>query len=170
VPSPADITRSPVRRRDVLVGSVALLALTATAAACQSTEPPPVEVLEPLLSAATTDSEQANRAATVATGTLAAVLTQIAAERGAHADALATEIARVAGATVSSSTSATTTTVTAGPPPAPRDVLGALQRSADTAAALVPSLSGYRAGLVGSIAASCTASATVALASVQAGS
>jgi hypothetical protein len=41
--------------------------------------------------------------------------------------------------------------------------VGALRKSADSAAELVPSLSGYRAGLLGSIAASCTAAFTVAL-------
>jgi hypothetical protein len=46
-----------------------------------------------------------------------------------------------------------------------KDVIDALHTSADSAAKLVPTLSGYRAGLVGSIAAACTAAYSVALAS-----
>jgi hypothetical protein len=42
-------------------------------------------------------------------------------------------------------------------------VVGALRTSADNAAKLVPTLSGYRAGLMGSIAAACTAAFTVGL-------
>lgn len=42
-------------------------------------------------------------------------------------------------------------------------MVAALRRSADSAAALVPGLSGYRAGLMGSIAAACTAAYTVGL-------
>jgi hypothetical protein len=44
-----------------------------------------------------------------------------------------------------------------------RDVINALRESADSATALAAELSGYRAGLLGSIAASCTASYQVAL-------
>jgi hypothetical protein len=43
------------------------------------------------------------------------------------------------------------------------DVIDALRASAETATRLVASSSGYRAGLLGSVAASCTASYTVAL-------
>jgi hypothetical protein len=42
-------------------------------------------------------------------------------------------------------------------------VINALRTSADTAGRLVATSSGYRAGLLASIAASCTASYTVAL-------
>ena len=44
-----------------------------------------------------------------------------------------------------------------------RDVAEALRKSAESATKLVPTLSGYRAGLMGSIAAACTASYTVGL-------
>ena len=44
-----------------------------------------------------------------------------------------------------------------------KDVIAALRRSADGAAQLASTLSGYRAGLLGSIAASCTASYAVGL-------
>ena len=44
-----------------------------------------------------------------------------------------------------------------------KDVIAALRRSADSAAQLASTQSGYRAGLLGSISASCTASYTVGL-------
>jgi hypothetical protein len=47
------------------------------------------------------------------------------------------------------------------------NVAAALKQSADQATGLAARLSGYRAGLVGSIAASCTAAYTVALGGVQ---
>ena len=67
-------------------------------------------------------------------------------------------------------TSATATTTPAAgsspvDPPAPtvKDVDEALRASADSAAQSAAVLSGYRAGLLGSIAAACTASYSVAL-------
>ncbi|HNA52417.1 MAG TPA: hypothetical protein PK594_16320, partial [Mycobacterium sp.] len=54
-----------------------------------------------------------------------------------------------------------TTAASAGPPPSVQDVVDSLRASADSATRLVPTLSGYRAGLVGSIAASCASSFTV---------
>ncbi|MGA8254218.1 MAG: hypothetical protein WB989_27300, partial [Mycobacterium sp.] len=54
----------------------------------------------------------------------------------------------------------------AAPPPPPlpvSDVIDALRASAESASRLVATSSGYRAGLLASIAASCTASYTVAL-------
>jgi hypothetical protein len=49
------------------------------------------------------------------------------------------------------------------------DVVAALRSSADSATKLAPTLSGYRAGLMGSIAASCVTAYTVALPSGKAG-
>ncbi|MDT5176304.1 MAG: hypothetical protein QOJ95_502, partial [Mycobacterium sp.] len=60
-------------------------------------------------------------------------------------------------------------TTTSGPPPKPptvADVVAALKQSADGATLLATQQSGYRAGLLGSITAACTASGTVALANV----
>ncbi|EFD62967.1 LOW QUALITY PROTEIN: predicted protein, partial [Mycobacterium tuberculosis EAS054] len=51
----------------------------------------------------------------------------------------------------------------AAPPPAVSDVIDSLRTSAGEASRLVATTSGYRAGLLASIAASCTASYTVAL-------
>jgi hypothetical protein len=48
-------------------------------------------------------------------------------------------------------------------PPTTADVIAALRQSAESAAELAVKFSGYRAGLVGSIAAACTAAYTVAL-------
>jgi len=89
----------------------------------------------------------------------------VAAERARHATALVEELARAAGTPTPTSVAETTSaSVQAAPASANRAaVISALRRSADSAAALAPTMSGYRAGLLGSIAAACTASATVAL-------
>jgi hypothetical protein len=102
---------------------------------------------------------------------VAAALTVVATQRATHARALSTEISRAAGKLTTSSTSETATpgpspAQPAGPPPPPppvSDVINALHASADSAGRLVASESGYRAGLLASIAASCTASYLVAL-------
>ena len=60
-------------------------------------------------------------------------------------------------------TTATSTTAQPANAPTTKEVIGALRQSADTAAQLAATQSGYRAGLLGSIAASCTAAYTVAL-------
>jgi len=69
-----------------------------------------------------------------------------------------------AAATTTSSTT-TTTTMTGEPPqpPTTKDVVAALRQAADAAATAAAQQSGYRAGLLGSIAASCTTAFTVAL-------
>ncbi len=100
---------------------------------------------------------------------IAAALTVVATQRAAHARALSTEIARAAGKLSSSSSSETASpspTEPGAPPPPPpplADVVNSLRASAESASRLVATASGYRAGLLGSIAASCTASYTVAL-------
>ena len=83
-------------------------------------------------------------------------------ERADHAQALSDEIARITGEATLSATTATSTTQAKAP--TIKDVVAALQKSADGAGQLAAQLSGYRAGLLGSIAASCTAAYTVALA------
>lgn len=156
-------------RRHLLVGA-ALAALGATAAACGKPAPPPEpDPLEAQLQLARRDAEMAAAAATSADPFYAPVLTVVAAQRADHAKALAQEIARVAGESPTSSESATatatsTTTAPAAPPPTRDDVVAAVRESADSAGALAPTLSGYRAGLLGSIAASCASSVAVPLA------
>lgn len=157
-------------RRRVLLGAAALAVVSATASACGSPPgPPKVDDLESQLDLARRDSEMAKAAAAVADSFYAPALTVVAAERADHARALVQEIARATGKQPSSTetTSPTSTTATStapAPPPSRSDVAAALRNSADSASQLAAELSGYRAGLLGSIAASCTASVTVPLA------
>ena len=159
-----------LRRRDVLLGfgrgAAGLVLLSVTAAACGSA-PPEIDPLQAQLDLATADSDMARAATAAAAPPLVPALTQIAAERADHARALAVEIARAAGApsptTTVTTTTTTTATGTAAPPPSVKDVIATLRRSADGAAQLASTQSGYRAGLLGSISASCTASYAVGL-------
>ncbi|WP_165796334.1 hypothetical protein [Mycobacterium ahvazicum] len=170
VPSAVPVTS----RRGVLAGGAALAALGVVVSACGESppKPPAVEQLLGPLDQARHDSVLAGAAA-AAVGVapqIAAALSVVANQRAAHARALSTEIARAAGK-LSASTSETTSAAPspaapAGPPPPPppvSDVINALKTSADNAARLVSAESGYRAGLLASIAASCTASYLVAL-------
>ena len=148
-----------IGRRTVLIGA-GLLALAATAPACDNARPT-IDRLQVQRELALRDSESAAAAARAPTN-LQRALKQVAAERAAHAEALATEIARVAGAP---ETTTVTSTPGVGEPPTPSlaDVITALRDSADSAGQLAAELSGYRAGLLASIAAACTAAHTVAL-------
>jgi hypothetical protein len=155
-----------VSRRRVLVGGVALTVLAMAVPACSSPPAPPaVDELEAQLTLARGDSELATAAAVGAPQPVNAALAEVAAERTEHAQALTTEIARLAVNPTSTSRETTTPTTTApaaaAPPPPLADVVRA---SADSARQLAGTSSGYRAGLLGSIAASCTASYSVALA------
>jgi len=157
-----------VTRRRVLAGGAVLAALGITATACGSRQdqPPAVDPLEAQLTLARHDSDLAAAAATTESSRVAAALKQVASEREQHATALSAEIARVAGITSSTSSSTTTTTTTSAatrPPPALSDVVGSLRASAASAGQLATTESGYRAGLMGSIAAACTAAYTVGL-------
>jgi hypothetical protein len=164
-------------RRGVLAGGAALAALGVVASACGESPPkaPAVEELLGPLDQARHDSALAGAAA-AAVGNppqIAAALTVVATQRAAHARALDTEIFRTAGkfsssssktASPSPSPSAPGTPPPPPPPPPPQaDVVNSLRASAESASRLVATSSGYRAGLLGSIAASCTASYTVAL-------
>jgi hypothetical protein len=160
-------------RRGVLAGGAALAALGVVVSACGESPPktPAVEELLGPLEQARHDSALAGAAA-AAVGNppqVAAALTVVATQRAAHARALSAEISRAAGKLTSSSSETTTTpspTQPAAPPPPPPPlaaVIDSLKASAESASRLVATSSGYRAGLLGSIAASCTASYTVAL-------
>ena len=162
-----------ISRRRVLAGAAALVALGATAVtstACGTTPPPEPDLddLTTALDLARADSQLAADAAT-ADGSMKDALSTVAAERSAHADALADEIVRMTGrAAPTTSVTSTTTPAPSSPaaaPPVPTvaDVVGALRTSADSSAQAAATLSGYRAGLLGSIAAACTASYKVAL-------
>ncbi len=154
-----------VNRRRVLTGGVALAALAISASACSSPPAPPaVDELEAQLTLARQDSELATAAAVGAEQPVSAALTQVAAERTQHAQALTTEIKRLAPtSTTSAATTTSTTSAAASAPPPLASVVTSLKASADSARALAATSSGYRAGLLGSIAAACTASYTVAL-------
>ena len=158
----------------MLAGGAALAVLGVGVSACSQSPPkPPVaeELLGPL-DQARRDSAVASAAATAIglAPQVAAALTVVATQRGAHARALSTEISRVANKATSSTSetagSSRSPTGAAAPPPPPppvSDVIDALRASAESASRLVATSSGYRAGLLASIAASCTASYTVAL-------
>jgi acetylornithine deacetylase/succinyl-diaminopimelate desuccinylase-like protein len=160
----------------VLAGGAALAVLGVVVSACGESppKPPAVEDLLSPLDQARRDSALASAAAGAIGNPpqIAAALTVAAAQRAAHARALATEIARAAGKLVSatsetssSSPSPSPTEPQAPPPPPPpvSDVVDSLRKSAEDASRLVATSSGYRAGLLASIVASCTASYTVAL-------
>lgn len=161
-----------ITRRGVLAGGAALAVLGVAASACGEAppKPPPVEELLGPLDQARRDTALAT-AASMAVGSppqVTAALTVVANQRTAHARALATEIARAAGK-LTSSTSETASPGTTGPseppppPPPVSDIINSLRASAESASRLAATSSGYRAGLLASIAASCTASYLVAL-------
>ena len=157
------------RRRVLLDGGrglVLLGLLGAAVTACGSDVPAGPDPLEKQLELARHDSDVATAAAKAAPPALARALTEVAAERGRHATALVEEIARAAHKptpTSSESPWPTTTSAAAAPPPSVEDVVATLRSSAESATRLAPTLSGYRAGLLGSIAASCTTLHSVAL-------
>ena len=147
----------------MLLGSAALAALGLGAAACGKAPPPPdLDDLIAQLDLARSDSELASDAATAAAPQLRPALSAVSSERSDHAQALSDEIARMTGEATTSAP--TTTSATQANAPTAKDVVAALRTSADSAGQLAAQLSGYRAGLLGSIAASCTAAYTVALA------
>ena len=160
-----------VSRRHVLFGAAALALLGSASTACAAKMPPPdVSALTDQLERARADSLLATGAAATARPPVAGALTAIAGLRTAHADALADEITRVTGqspstAPTTSTTSTGSSTSAAPAPPAPTvdAARTALQQSADAAATAAAGQTGYAAGLLGSIAAACTAAATVAL-------
>lgn len=169
MPSAVPVTN----RRGVLAGVAALAAFGVVGSACGESppKPPTVENLLGPLDQARKDSALAGAAA-AAVGVapqIAAALTVVATQRAAHARALSTEIARAAGKLTSSSSETTPPSISQaepGPPPPPppvSDVINSLRASAESAGRLVTTESGYRSGLLASIAASCTASYQVAL-------
>jgi len=159
VPSP----NPTVSRRRVLVGTAALALLGASVAACGSSSPPPeVDELAAQLERARSDSQLATDAAATARGVTVEALNTVASERSAHAQALSDELVRMRGADAPTATQSSTTAAPVEPPTV-KDVVAALRQSADSATGLAAKMSGYRAGLLGSIAAACTAAYTVAL-------
>lgn len=162
------------RRRLLIAAVPATLAvgLLAGTTAC-SPPPPPADLadLQTQFDRANADSLLAGEAATAPPGRtltpdMVATLTAIAAERTAHARALADEITRLTDGEAPTTSAAPTTTSTTAAPPAPPTlaaVAKALRESGEDAARVATQMAGYRAGLLGSIAASCTAAYQVAL-------
>lgn len=165
-----------IDRRRLLTGAGMLALIAVTAPACGSTPTPPaVDDLETQRQLAHHDSELAAAAGAALSEpdsgddsedskALAAALEQVSLERAEHARALAAEIARAAGKPPPEAAD-TTTTTTAPNAPAPTvsQVVNALRAAADSAGKLATASSGYRAGLLASIAAACTAAYAVAL-------
>lgn len=148
----------------MLAGGTALAVFGLTGSACSSPPAPPaVDELESQLTMARHDSEVATAAAAAAAKPVSSALTEVAAERTQHAQALATEIARLAVNPTSTSSPPPSTSAAAAPAPTLSDVINSLRGSAASASHLAATSSGYRAGLLGSIAAACTASYSVAL-------
>lgn len=153
-----------VSRRRVLAGAATLALLGLSTAACGAPPPPPeVDELVAQLDRARADSRLASDAAAAARPPLKQTLTAVATERDAHAQALVDELTRLVGEQAPTTTPSTSTAA-AVRAPTPADVVGALRQSAESATELATQLSGYRAGLLGSIAAACTAAFEVALA------
>ena len=148
----------------MLVGTAVLALVGASGVACGSSAPPPeLAELTSQLDAARSDSQLASDAATTAQPPMRPALAAVSSERSKHAEALSNEIARLTGEPTTSS-STTTTSAAQAAAPTMKDVIAALRESADSAGQAAAQLSGYRAGLLGSIAASCTAAYTVTLA------
>lgn len=157
------------RRRVLAGGSRGLLALAligTAVTACGSTGSSGPDPLEAELSAARADSELAAAAAKSAPPGIAPALIELSAVRARHATALVEELSRAAGQPTPTSSAAATpaSAPPAAPAPRPQDVIAALRRAGENAAKLAPTLSGYRAGLLGSIAAACTTASTIGLA------
>lgn len=162
-------------RRRVLALAILGPVLGSAAVACGRGAPPGPDPLEDQLKAARRDTEMAAAAAKAAAPGFAPGLSVVAAERARHAAALVEELARAAGKptpTAEETTASAAPSTSAGPavpppPPSVEDVAKALRESADSAAKLAPTLSGYRAGLLGSIAAACATSAALGLGSTE---
>ncbi len=160
---------SAIDRRRVLTGAGMLALLAVAAPACGSgPTAPAVDDLEAQREAAQHDSALAAAAAAALTDpeskALAAALEQVSSERAEHARALAAEIARAAGKTPAYDGETTKPSAAPdAPAPTASQVINALRTAADSAGKLAVTSSGYRAGLLASIAAACTASYAVAL-------
>lgn len=156
------------RRAALKVGALALgLATVVTAAGCASTDDDRTDEPDPLttaLDAARRDATAAAAAAAVAPER-AGALAVIAAERTAHGDALAAEIARAAGQdpATATATSSAPPSATSSAPATVDELRAMLAESQRGAATLARRLDGHRAGLLGSISAAVAAQQAVML-------
>lgn len=163
MPSPP----SAIDRRRVLTGAGMLALLAVVTPACGSAPTPPaIGELEAQRQRALRDSALAAAAAAALTDpdakALNAALDQVSQERAEHARSLAAEITRTTGKPIPDDSQATAAAPD-GSGPTVSQVISALREAAEGAGALAVASSGYRAGLLASIAAACTASYAVAL-------
>ncbi|MFC7451025.1 hypothetical protein [Rhodococcus daqingensis] len=169
---PVAVTPSPISRRSAFriagAATVGLTALTLSAGCTTDAADRDSAEPDPLISAA----ESARRDAATATAAAAlaperaGALSVIASERGAHADALSAEVARAAGIDPTAMPSPSPTggqAEPAPPPPTVDELRTQLAGSQREAAGLARRLSGYRAGLLGSVSAAVAAQQAVLL-------
>ncbi|MRH92704.1 hypothetical protein GFY24_35690 [Nocardia sp. SYP-A9097] len=157
------------RRAVLRLAGGGVLAVAAVSALTACTKEHPPELPDPLLAqeeSARTDAVSA-QAAIATNPDKAGVLQTIATQRGAHADALRAEIDRAIGTygdgTTPSKRAAPPTPAAPIPPLAVSQLHTSLSQAQRSAADLSIQLSGYRAGLLGSISASCATQAGVLL-------
>lgn len=151
-----------LRRRDLLIGaSLAAVGLAPFTAGCMpKPAPEPPDPLAALATRASTDAALA-KATSTAHPNLAEVASLVADNRAQHAATMLTEVRRLHPATT------TTPPRSSAPPPPPAvapdekaaltSMIDAARQAHREAAALVPGLPRYRAGMVGSVAAGCAA-------------
>ncbi|MCP2256895.1 hypothetical protein LX15_000578 [Streptoalloteichus tenebrarius] len=152
----------PLPRRRFLLAGVLAMAAAPLAAACTSTPPPPPgpDPLEPLAARARADAALARAVAESVPGAgqdLVQAATAVAASRKAHAEALDQEIQRARPVTGSSAPSSSSGVPTAPPTAAEAKaaLVEALTAAEQEARALVTTAPRHRAGLLGSVTASC---------------
>jgi hypothetical protein len=150
-------------RREVLrTGALATIVVSLAPVAASCTDPPPPPAPDPLAELAARARTDAAAARTIASAVpdLASGATQVATARGAHALSLQREVDRERPPRTSTASAPSAST---GPGPAdPADpgtarttLLDALIAAERQAAELVTVVPRYRAGLLGSVAASC---------------
>lgn len=138
-----------VGRRAVLAGLILPLAAACTA---EPKPPPPPDPLAELAGQARKDAAAATALAQ-SSPELAALAGEVAKARTAHATALQAEVDRERPPV--SSTAPPPTSGAASAPATKATMVEALKAAEQKAGALVPTVSRYRAGLLGSVAAGC---------------
>lgn len=162
----------PILRRTLLRSAVGggLVLLAGGLSACTAPPTPApgtpevaAPAVDPLRQLAASARADAARAAAVTDAPAAArgALVAVAAERTQHATALDAEVARAAGTVGGTPVTAPPTTTVAPAPGSLSQLVAGLQASSAAASAAAVTAASYRAGLLGSVAASCAAQVTV---------
>lgn len=150
--------------RSVLGAGTAGLLVACTSGPPPSTPEPAAPAEDPLRALAAAARSDAAAAASAAAGApeRAAVLGAVSAERTAHAEVLDAEVARAAGRVDGTPvTAAPTTTAATAAPSTLGEVVATLTASGSAAGSTAVGAAPYRAGLLGSVAASCAAAVAV---------